>query len=462
MKQTFNMKEKLKTFIYILGPILITQITMNLMSFFDVIMTGRFSSAHLAGIAIGTSFWIPLFTGLNGLFSAITPIVAQLVGSKNTKEIPSYIYQGLFIGIKLTIVIVVFGYFFLEPILNRMGLESEVAYVAKYYLVGLSFGIFAALFYHVLRAFIDGLGKTRVSMAVMLLSLPINISLNYILIYGKLGFPALGGVGAGIATGATYWIIMLISLWFTIRWQPFRLFRLFRSLPTFHYQKWKEIIIIGTPIGLSIFMEISIFSAVTLFMSEFGTAVIAGHQAAMSVANLLYMIPMSFAMALTILVGFEVGARRLKDARAYSYLGIGFGLGLIFVISVFVFIFREPIATIYSEDPEVITLTIQFLLFALFFQISDAFQAPIQGILRGYKDVNVAMMVSLASYWLIGLPVGFLLAKFTGMGPFGYWLGLIIGLALGAVMLTFRLFFIQRRKYNEREEEEVLLKAHNI
>src|SRR5699024_1822059 len=219
---------------------------------------------------------------------------------------------------------------------------------------------------------------------------------------------------------------------------PFRFFRLFRSLPTFHYQKWKEIIIIGTPIGLSIFMEISIFSAVTLFMSEFGTAVIAGHQAAMSVANLLYMIPMSFAMALTILVG------------------------LIFVISVFVFIFREPIDTIYSEDPEVITLTIQFLLFALFFQISDAFQAPIQGILRGYKDVNVAMMVSLASYWLIGLPVGFLLAKFTGLGSFGYWLGLIIGLALGAVMLTFRLLFIQRRKYNEREEEEVLLKAHNI
>lgn len=449
MKQTYSKLGKIKALLLILGPIFMTQITMYLMSFFDVMMTGRFSPEHLAGLAVGTSLWIPIFTALNGLFSAITPIVSQLVGAGKKEEVRDYIYQGLFLSIKLFAIILLIGYLFLDVLLMRMGLEEEVARVATYYLVTLSFGMFAAFFYHVLRSFMDALGKTNYSMAVMLLSLPINITLNYILIFGKLGFPAMGGVGAGIATAITYWLIMLISLWFVVKHDPFTSFRIFQRLPIFHYQKWKEIIVIGVPIALSIFLEMSIFSAVTLLMSEFGTIVIAGHQAALNFVYLLYMVPLSMSMALTILVGFEVGAGRFKDARTYSYLGVTVGIALVVIISAIVFVFKEAIGTIYSTDPAVIALTAQFLLFALLFQLSDAFQAPIQGVLRGYKDVNAAMFISLASYWLIGLPVGIVLARMMDFGPFGYWIGLIIGLTMGAIMLTLRLSYVQKTVHKQ-------------
>lgn len=203
---------------------------------------------------------------------------------------------------------------------------------------------------------------------------------------------------------------------------------------------------LGVPIGLSIFLETSIFSAITLLMSNFGTAVIASYQAAINFSSLLYMIPLSISMTLTIIVGFEVGANRPRDARSYSFLGIITAVSLSTTAGILLFLFREQVATIYSNDPEVIHLTGQFLLYVVFFQLSDAFLAPIQGTLRGYKDVNVTFLMALLSFWIIGLPLGFVLASYSSLGPFGYWIGLITGLAVGAITLSFRLLYVQKKK----------------
>ncbi|MEC1717618.1 MATE family efflux transporter [Schinkia azotoformans] len=446
MEQTYTLKQKLLFFIKILFPILITQIGLYAMNFFDTMMSGRASADDLAGVAIGSSLWIPIFTLVNGILLAITPIIAQLVGAKNTRNVPFSIIQGVYLSIVIAGIILILGFVAIDPILNTMSLTTEVSYIAKHYLIGLGFGVIPLVIYTVLRCFIDALGHTRVTMVITLSSLPINVILNYVLIFGKLGFPELGGIGTGYATAITYWVILGFALFVVIKLAPFRPFQLFRTLYPVQFKTWKEILKIGLPIGFAMFFETSIFAAVTLLMSEYNTLTIASHQAAMNFASYLYMIPLSISMALTIVVGFEVGAKRFKDAKIYSFLGISFAIVMALITSVLLYFLRESVAGLYTNDVQVLELTTHFLLYAILFQLSDAFGAPIQGALRGYKDVNATFIVALISYWLIGLPTGFLLAKYTSLAAFGYWIGLIIGLAVGAIMLFGRLFIIQAKK----------------
>jgi multidrug resistance protein, MATE family len=445
MRQTNSMSEKIKQFSIILVPILVTQLGMFSMNFFDTVMSGKYSSADLAGVAIGSSLWVPVFTGLSGILLAITPIVAQLIGGKREKEVPFSVVQGIYAGTFLAVLVLIIGSFVLDPILNGMNIENRVRYIARGYLVALSFGMIPLFIYNVLRSFIDALGMTKISMVITLLSLPINVFFNYVLIFGKWGFPELGGVGSGYASAITYWMITYIAAWVIHQNRPFAKYYIFRKLHPISLSKWKEIFAIGVPIGLSIFFEVSIFSAVTLFMSNYSTAIIAAHQAAINFASFLYMIPLSISMALTIVVGFEVGAKRIQDAKIYSLMGILTAIGLALTYGVALMVFKEPVSSIYTDDPEVIALISHFLLYAVFFQLSDAIQAPVQGALRGYKDVNVTFIMALISYWVIGLPFGYILANYTDFGPYGYWIGLTTGLTAGAITLSARLIHIQRK-----------------
>ncbi|MFE8702044.1 MATE family efflux transporter [Cytobacillus sp. FJAT-54145] len=454
MIQTFQRRDKIKQLLYILLPILVTQLGMFSMNFFDTTMSGQFSPIDLAGVAIGSSLWVPIFTGLSGILLAITPIIAQLVGGKKENEVSYNVVQGTYLSLIMAILIVIIGGLFLNPVLNGMQLEEDVQRIAHDYLVALSLGIIPLFVYNVLRSFIDALGKTRVSMFITLTALPINVLFNYLLIFGKFGFPKLGGVGAGYASATTYWLICGISVYIVMKHLPFSNFKIYRVLFPVSIKKWKEILLIGVPIGLAIFFETSIFAAVTLLMSNFDTATIASHQAALNFASFLYMIPLSISMALTIVVGFEVGAKRYKDAKEYSWIGVTMAVFLAFACGVILLFFRKEIAGIYTTDQQVLELTAHFLLYALFFQLSDAIAAPIQGALRGYKDVNATFIMSLVSYWVIGLPLGYYLANFTEWGAFGYWIGLISGLAAGAICLSGRLIYIQKKKYRFTGENE--------
>lgn len=451
MIETKNTKEKVHYLFIILIPILITQMGMYSMNFFDTTMSGHYSAKDLAGVAIGSSLWVPISTGLTGILIAITPIVAQLIGAKKEKEVSFSVIQGIYVAIFLAAIVFIIGFFLLNPLLNTMSLEGKVHQIAHDYLLAISIGILPLFVYNALRSFIDSLGKTRISMLITLSALPVNIIFNYLFIFGKAGFPELGGVGTGYATALTYWALLFISIIIIHKQVPFSQFHIFKNVHKISFIKINEILKIGVPIGLSIFFETSIFSAVTLLMSKFNTITIAAHQIAMNFASFIYMIPLSISMTLTILVGYEIGAKRYQDAKQYSWLGVIIAV-LMAILSGFVFLFlRAEVAGLYSNDSAVIEVSVQFLFYALFFQLSDAIQAPIQGALRGYKDVNMTFLMSLLSYWVIGLPLGYLLTKYTELGPFGYWIGLITGLAVGALCLTYRLLYIQRMKYFNKE-----------
>jgi MATE family multidrug resistance protein len=445
MQETFTRKEKIIQFLHILLPIFLTQIGLYAMNFFDVMMSGRASAADLAGVAIGSNIWTPIFTGLSGILFALTPIVAQAFGAGKKEDISFFVVQAVYLAIFLALIVIGSGFFLLSPLLQRMHLEYKVETIAYHYLIALSLGIIALFVYTVFRCFIDALGQTKVTMLITFTSLPINLLLNYVFIFGKWGVPKLGGVGAGYATAVTYWCITLIAFYIIRKQHPFSQYKIFSKLHLISLATWKQLLKIGVPIGFSIFFETSIFAAVALLMSHFGTTTIAAHQAAMNFASLLYMVPLSISLTLTIVVGFEIGARRPDDAKQYCALGIAIALAMALLTSFMLFFFREHIAALYTRDQIVLQLAKQFLLYAIFFQLSDAIAAPIQGALRGYKDVNFTFLMALISYWMLGLPSGYVLAHYTKLGPFGYWLGLIFGLASGALFLWIRLRFIQQQ-----------------
>ncbi|MEK3975035.1 MATE family efflux transporter [Psychrobacillus sp. FSL K6-1267] len=445
MQETKTLQEKTKYMIKIVLPILITQVALYLMTFFDILMTSKYSIEHLAGVSIGSSLWVPVYTGLTGILLGITPIVAQLIGAKKHEDVRSFVQQGFYIAILLAFFVFIGIIVLIDPILNIIPLEANVREVARKYLLMMCIGLIPLFLYSVLRSFIDALGKTRVSMFVTLLSAPINIALNYVLIYGKFGLPALGGVGAGLASSLTYWLILFITILIVKNNQPFADLRIFQCWTMPSLSKSKVLTKIGLPIGLSLFAETTIFSAVTIMMSVYSTAVISAHQVAMNFTSLLYMIPLSIAMGVTILVGHEVGAKKYQDAKVYSWLGVCTAVVFSFVSVSILIIFREAIAGIYTNDSEVINLAVQFFFFAALFQLSDAIQAPVQGALRGYKDVTITFIMAIISYWVIGLPTGYLLGTYTSYGPFGYWIGLIVGLTIGAITLGTRLVYLQKK-----------------
>ncbi|WP_129691614.1 MATE family efflux transporter [Gottfriedia acidiceleris] len=437
--------DKISRFFKLLLPILITQVTLFSMSFFDTIMSGNSSPGDLAGVAIGVSIWTPISTGLTGILVAITTMVANLNGAKQDEKITPLVMQALYLAGIIAIVIIIIGIFSIHPILNHMNLDPKVHRVALHFLFALSFGILPLFLYTVIRQFIDGLGKTRTTMVITVISVPVNVILNYFLIFGKAGLPRLGGVGSGVASAITYWIIFGIAFYIIKTKKPFSTFNLFKKLPPISFATWKSILKLGVPIGLSIFFEVSVFSVVTLLLSEFDTETIAAHTVAMNFASLLYMVPLSISMALTIAVGYEVGAKEFQNAKEYSKIGLVMAVSIASFFGIIIYLFRYDVAGWYTNDPSVQILAGGFLIFAVMFQLFDAIAAPIQGALRGYKDVNATLIMMILAYWVIALPVGYALSN-TNLGAKGYWVGLIVGLGVSALTLSFRLVQLQIKK----------------
>jgi len=431
-------------------PIFVSQAGQYMMNFTDVAMSGHASAEDLAGVAIGSSLWVPVFTGVGGILLALSPIVSQHSGAGRHEDIVRTVIQALYLSVTIALALVLAGAVAVPFILEQMQLEESIRYIASHYLLALSLGIIPLFLYAVLRYAIDALGQTKVTMWITLTALPINMLFNWLFIYGHGGFPRLGGIGTGYATAITYTYCFVSAALVAAK---FRRFAPYRALARFYrpsWAAWKELLKTGVPIGSAIFFETSIFAAVTLLVGRFGAETVAAHQSALNFASLLYMIPLSLSMALTIAVGFEAGAERYEDAKQFCRIGIAIALTVAAAAALFLYAFRGHVARLYTNDPTVAALTGKFLLYAIFFQFSDAIAAPIQGALRGYKDVNAVFWAALLSYWGIGLPVGCALALLTSAGAFGYWIGLITGLAAGALFLSFRLQAIWRRHGSRR------------
>lgn len=443
-----KIQSKLRDILSVMLPIFVTQLSVMGMNFFDTVMSGHAGPENLAGVAIGANIWMPIFTSLNGILIALMPIVAQHIGAGRREEISSAVMHGIYLAFIIGGIVIAGVWFFIDDALLIMGLEPEVKRIAAGYLKALTIGIIPIFICSILRGFVDTLGYTTMTMRIFLLTLPLNIIFNYILIFGKFGFPQLGGIGAGYATSLSYWLVCLFFFFVINKIEVLRSYRIFSAWRQVVLKLLREHLYIGIPIGISIFFETSIFGVVALFMAKFGTIAIAAHQAAISFTSLLYMLPLSFSLALTILVGIKVGAKEYDEAADYGRIGIMANLTLAFLFVLLLAFGKDYVAMLYSQDQKIIKLAGEFLFYAAFFQLLDATATPIQGILRGYKDVKAAFYASLFAYWGICLPLGYVLDVYLGHGPYSYWQSLITGIFFSGAFLLIRLRGIQR-KYKE-------------
>ena len=444
MYQTHHFKDKFILFLKIFFPILIYQFANYSASFVDTTMTGQYNTMDLAGVSMATSIWNPFFTFLTGIVSALVPIIGHHLGRGKKEEVASDFYQFIYLALGLSMVLLGMVLFLAPPVLKHIRLEAPVAAVAVRYLCFLSIGIIPLLLFSVIRSLLDSLGLTKLSMYLMLLLLPLNSGFNYLLIFGAFGVPELGGAGSGLGTSLAYWVLLGISVLVLFKQEKLKALHLEKRIPL-NMDKIKEGVRLGLPIGGTVFAEVAIFSVVGLIMAKFSSLIIASHQSAMNFSTLMYAFPMSISSAMAIVVSYEVGAKRFNDAK--TYIGLGRWTALIFAgfTLSFLYIFRENVASLYGNDPKFIDLTARFLTYSLFFQLADTFAAPLQGILRGYKDTVIPFYLGLVGYWGVTLPVAMVFDSLTDFGAYSYWIGLIISLIVSGALYRWRLTVIMKR-----------------
>ena len=438
MHQTHNLQQRMRLFISIFLPILIYQLANFSASFVDTTMTGQYDTLHLAGVSMATSLWIPFFDLLIGIVSALVPIIGHHLGQGKKEKIASDFYQFIYLSLGLSLILFALVFVGAPLVLSRLGLEPLVEEVAKNYLWYLALGIIPLLLFSTIRSLFDALGLTKLSMYLMLLLLPLNGTFNYALIYGAFGFPEMGGAGAGLGTSLAYWVLLLISLLVAVKHPKVRVYELWKIRPL-DKKGLIEGIRLGLPIGGTFFAEVVIFSVVGLVMAKFSSLIIASHQAAMNFSNLMYAFPMSISTSMSIIVSYEIGANRPDDVKKFCKLGRLTALGIAGFTFLFLYILRDRVAALYGSDTEFIRMTSVFLTYSLFFQLADTFAAPLQGILRGYKDTQVPFYLGLIAYWGVSLPLGLFLDYYTSLGPYGYWIGLIASLVMSGILFQWRL-----------------------
>ncbi|MCW3148245.1 MATE family efflux transporter [Stutzerimonas stutzeri] len=439
---------ELRTLFALALPMMIAQLANTAMGFVDTVMAGRVSAHDLAAVALGNSIWVPVFLLLTGVILATTPNVAQHFGAGRFERIGPLVRQALWMGGGLggLCAIVMWN---AEPVLHWMKVEPVLIDPSMAYLRAVACGFPAIGLYQVLRCYSDGLGHSRPSMVLGILGLLLNIPLNYIFIYGKLGAPALGGVGCGVATALVMLFMLLGMLFWVRRAAPYRSSQLFTHFERPNWPALRHLLSVGVPIGIAVFAEASIFSVIALLIGALGATVVAGHQIALNFTSLIFMIPLSLGMAVTVRVGQALGRNAPRDARFAA--GVGMGTALVYACfsASSMLLFAEQIARIYTPDPAVIAVAASLFFYAALFQFSDVVQVTAAGALRGYQDTRMTMLFTLFAYWAIGLPIGYVLGLTdhlgTASGPGGLWQGLIAGLSCAAVLLSIRLARSARR-----------------
>lgn len=447
MKKYSNRWAEVRQLLVIGWPIIVAQVSQTGMGFVDTLMSGRYGPQDLAAIAIGSSIWLPIFLAASGVLMATTPLVAHLVGGNQLPRTREVLGQGGLIALVLGVLSVLILHNTL-PVLQWMAADPELAAKTDNYLKAISWGFPAILMYQVIRSFSEGFGKTRPIMKIAILGLLANIPLNYVLIYGKLGLPELGGVGCGWATAIVMWLTLGAGILYLRRSTTFVECRLFQGPLLPPIQTLGHFLRLGLPIGMALLIEVSMFAIIALLLADLGEVIVGAHQVTLSFTGMIFMIPLSISMALTIRVGHRLGANKEEGARVSAATGVMITIGFAVVSATTMVLFAPQIVSLYTDSEEIIEIAVSLIGIAAVFQFSDAIQVSCAGALRGYKDTNIPLLIVFIAYWVIGLPVGFMLAKtdllVPAMGAKGFWIALVIALTIAAAMLARRLIWRSR------------------
>ncbi|MFK7955393.1 MAG: MATE family efflux transporter [Lysobacterales bacterium] len=427
-----------QTFVLAL-PLIIGQISNVGMSFIDTLMAGRLSADALAAVAIGGTLWNSLTLFLIGTLLAVPAIISQLDGAGRRGRMGKVVRQALwlatFIGVAITVVLHP-----MAPLLGLVGLTPSVLSQAVEYVHAISWGAPGMGIYLVLRYFSDGLGLTRLTMYLGVAGMLLNIPADYLFMFGGLGIPAMGAKGTGYATALVLTCQALAVVLVVWRGKNYAQIGVFSRFESPSWGRIRQICRVGLPVGAAIFVESSMFVVSTLLMGSLGTMALAGHQIALNFSALLFMVPLALGMAITVRVGNAMGRGDAIQARQRGIAGLLLVLGTQVLSATIIWLFPHQITALYTQDVQVSAIAITLLFYSAIFQLSDGIQVAAAGALRGLKDTAVPMMMMIAAYWVVGIPLCYYLGITSGQGGAGVWIGLIAGLSVAAVALTIRFF----------------------
>lgn len=437
-------KKDIKKLLSVMIPILVAQVSTAGVTFINTTMAGHAGADDLAGVSVGAGLFYPLLASIIGLLMAGTPLMAQLIGRKERESLPFIVRSGMIIGLSVWALFTAAYFFFIDDLLASLALEAAVEHIARYYLMTMIGVVFFLALMIPLRCLTDTAGSTSISMKLFLLAPVINGIFNYLFIYGHGGMPALGGIGAGLATMMTYGFLLGLFLLVVMKSKDLGGRQIFASL-ALRSKDLREYLVVGVPSGLSIFMEMSLFSLIIVFLSRYGTDALAAYQIADNFASLVYMLPVSCSMALTILIATAVGAGDMTLARRYKKAGFVVAMAGAMMTASFTVLFRNSIGSVYTDDAAVALIAGQFLIYSAGWQLFDAISTPIQGILRGLKDTRISFILMVLAYWGGCFPMSLFLDSHTALGADSFWLGLDFGVGCSAFLMVLRLLYVERK-----------------
>ncbi|MBU3821364.1 MATE family efflux transporter [Flavobacteriaceae bacterium XHP0103] len=435
------------------APVMLGMLGHTFVSFIDNIMVGQLGTAELAAVSLGNSFmFVAMSLGI-GFSTAITPLIAEADSEEDFDKGKLAFKHGLFLcsvlGVLLFLIV-----FFAKPLMYLMDQPNEVVKLAMPYLDFVAVSLIPLVVFQGFKQFSDGLSLTRYPMYATLMGNIVNVVLNYLLIFGKLGFPELGIVGAAYGTLASRLIMVWFLWWVLKRKEKSRDFVTHIKIFVLENRVLKKILNLGAPSAMQMFFEVAIFTVAIWLSGLLGKNPQAANQIALNLSSMTFMVATGLSVAAMIRVGNQKGLQNFKDLRRIAYSIFLQGVILAFGFALFFFSLHNHLPKLYmdfddvknlADNTEVIKIASNLLIAAAIFQISDSVQVIFLGALRGLQDVKIPTLITFVSYWIIGFPVSWFLGKEDAYGSFGIWLGLLAGLSSAAILLYIRFNFLTKK-----------------
>ncbi len=431
-------------------PVMLSHIGQVTVQTADNMMVGRVGKESLAAASFANSLFVLFLVFGIGLSYSITPLTAQASGENDNDKLKKLLKHAIFLGGISGLALSLFIYFN-TGYLSLFDQPGHVVELATPYMTVIAISLLPFMLFQFMRQFIEGLGYTRQSMYITLLANVVNIGLNYILIFGKLGFPAMGLTGAGLATLISRILMALLMFGFVRFSHRFTDFWKRASAVRLQWAVFLKMLRLGIPMALQLIFEVSAFSVTAIMIGWMGTTELAAHQIAINMASITYMAALGIASAATIRVGNQLGMKKYRMLREAAFTCFIMVTGFMAVMAVLLVLGRHFLPSLYVRNEDVQAVAASLLVVAALFQLSDGIQVVGLGALRGMSDVKRPTLITFIAYWGIGIPMGYWLGFHQKMGPVGIWTGLLIGLTIAAVLLFVR-FNRQTAKLLKRVE----------
>lgn len=449
MFRSGNWRQEFRALLGLAGPLIVNNLAIAGIHFADAIMAGRLGAETLAAVAVGGSIWFFGFMICLGILMAISPIAARHFGAGNPELIGRYTRQGIYLGVFTAIVLIPTFYQFVGPVLGAIGIDPGFRGLTEGYVRAIVLGAPGIFVFLALRFTTEGIGETRPIMYASVASLAINVFLNWVLMFGHLGAPALGAVGCGIASAITMWLMMIGLAIYMLRSSTYKPLKIFSRVGKVRPDALKEILLLGLPIAVTITAEAGLFNAVSVLMGTRGAAIAAAHQVAINFSMTTFMVPLALSAAITIRVGHALGAGNAQAARFSGAIGISVCAIFMSCSAAFLLLFRNLVVSMYTNDPSVTSIAVTLLLAAAIFQIADGIQIGAAGALRGYKDTRFPMAINTFAFWVLAFPVAYMAAVTYKAAPVYTWAAFIVGLSVAAALLSWRFIRLSKAQLSQ-------------